>query len=68
MFGVQLMLPEFHTLLVVILLKVQIRLMVGLRDFLWAQSSQFNHTFYISVWFNLPRRSLYLGIQSYVLI
>jgi photosystem I P700 chlorophyll a apoprotein A1 len=39
MFGVQLMLPEF-TLPVVILLKVQIRLMVGYVDFLWAQSSQ----------------------------
>jgi hypothetical protein len=37
MFGVQLM-PEFHTLPVVILLKVQIRLMVTW--FLWAQSSQ----------------------------
>jgi hypothetical protein len=40
-----------------------------LRDFLWAQSSQVIQSYgSVSVWFNFPRRSLYLGIQSYVLI
>jgi photosystem I P700 chlorophyll a apoprotein A1 len=40
-----------------------------LRDFLWAQSSQVIQSYgSVSVWFNFLRRSLYLGIQSYVLI